>query len=231
MENKTGKYLKYAIGEIVLVVIGILIALQINNWNENRKLQNEEINLLSGIRTNLISTYNTFKSNILSNEGDIQKYEKIEIFIENDLKYETELDSAFGVLTFWRTPYITFSSYNTLENKGLDIIQNEQLRQNIIDIYEVELKSLINDYDKSEWEISRVVTTFFSKHIRRLHEKSLRLSRPNDFEYLKHNEEFKNILSMIIRQRKRGQEFFKESMLKMQSLIEDIETEINSRKK
>jgi len=41
MENKTGKYFKYAVGEIVLVVIGILIALQINNWNEKRKLQNE----------------------------------------------------------------------------------------------------------------------------------------------------------------------------------------------
>lgn len=38
MENKTGKYFKYAFGEIVLVVIGILIALQINNWNENRIL-------------------------------------------------------------------------------------------------------------------------------------------------------------------------------------------------
>ncbi|RED44567.1 hypothetical protein DFQ10_103254 [Winogradskyella eximia] len=37
MENKTGKYIKYAFGEIILVVIGILIALQINNWNENRK--------------------------------------------------------------------------------------------------------------------------------------------------------------------------------------------------
>ncbi len=36
-ENKTGKYFKYAIGEIILVVIGILIALSINNWNENRK--------------------------------------------------------------------------------------------------------------------------------------------------------------------------------------------------
>ena len=37
MENKTSIYFKYAIGEIVLVVIGILIALQINNWNEQRK--------------------------------------------------------------------------------------------------------------------------------------------------------------------------------------------------
>jgi len=42
MENKTGKYFKYAIGEILLVIIGILIALQINSWNENRKaIQNE----------------------------------------------------------------------------------------------------------------------------------------------------------------------------------------------
>ncbi len=35
-ENKTGRYLKYAIGEIVLVMIGILLALQVNNWNQNR---------------------------------------------------------------------------------------------------------------------------------------------------------------------------------------------------
>ena len=36
-QNKTGKYLKYAVGEIVLVVVGILIALQINTWNETKK--------------------------------------------------------------------------------------------------------------------------------------------------------------------------------------------------
>ena len=44
MKNQTGKYFKYAIGEIVLVVIGILIALQINNWNNNRIAKNIEIN-------------------------------------------------------------------------------------------------------------------------------------------------------------------------------------------
>ena len=45
-KNKTGKYLKYAIGEIALVVIGILIALQVNNWNEIRKQNNNGVNVL-----------------------------------------------------------------------------------------------------------------------------------------------------------------------------------------
>lgn len=45
-ENKSGRYLKYAIGEIFLVVIGILIALQINNWNQYRLLKNDEVLLV-----------------------------------------------------------------------------------------------------------------------------------------------------------------------------------------
>ncbi|NNF86407.1 MAG: hypothetical protein HKO48_02830, partial [Nitrosopumilus sp.] len=47
--GKTSKYLKYAIGEIILVVIGILIALQINNWNENRKAEAELIDVYKQI--------------------------------------------------------------------------------------------------------------------------------------------------------------------------------------
>jgi hypothetical protein len=50
MENKTGKYFKYAIGEIILVVIGILIALQINNWNQNRNNSNEEKTILIALK-------------------------------------------------------------------------------------------------------------------------------------------------------------------------------------
>jgi len=57
-ENKTGKYFKYAIGEIVLVVIGILIALQINNWNEKRKTDNILENYYHQIITDLAKDYN-----------------------------------------------------------------------------------------------------------------------------------------------------------------------------
>ena len=54
-KNKTGKYLKYAIGEIILVVIGILIALGINNWNEDRKNIQAEKVVLNNIYKNLSS--------------------------------------------------------------------------------------------------------------------------------------------------------------------------------
>ncbi len=54
-KNKTGKYFKYAIGEIGLVDIGILIALQINNWSELKRLSTQENNLLTQLKANLLT--------------------------------------------------------------------------------------------------------------------------------------------------------------------------------
>ena len=59
-ENKFSKYLIYAIGEIILVVIGILIALQINNWNENRKLNNINVAIFDIPGLNDSQTKNTY---------------------------------------------------------------------------------------------------------------------------------------------------------------------------
>ena len=59
-KNKTSKYFKYAIGEIILVVIGILIALQINNWNEHKKLKVQEVEALTEIISDLTINNNQF---------------------------------------------------------------------------------------------------------------------------------------------------------------------------
>ena len=61
-ENRFSKYLIYAIGEIVLVVIGILIALQINNWNENEKIKTEERILITGLIQNIENDIRSLKS-------------------------------------------------------------------------------------------------------------------------------------------------------------------------
>lgn len=229
-ENKTSKYLKYAIGEIILVVIGILIALSINNWNENRKLQNEELKLLSDLKTNLETTYKNFVTDTIDNSELIAKYNNIQNFIDKDLPYSNKLDKAFGELTFWSSPYIITTAYKTLQTKGLDIIKNQTLKKDIVNIYDVHFNVLTQDYDKAEWALNQtVLTPFVSKHIRRYDDVSLSVARPNNFESLKQNDEFLNILSMIIRQRKRELEFYREVMIGTNKLIQDIEAEINLR--
>ena len=49
IENNTGRYFKYAIGEIILVMIGILLALQVNTWNNNRELKKEEFKVMKSL--------------------------------------------------------------------------------------------------------------------------------------------------------------------------------------
>ena len=68
-DNKFSKYLLYALGEIMLVVIGILIALQINNWNEERKQNHLEIVYLNRL-------HNELKKDITTFSNEIQRLEK-----------------------------------------------------------------------------------------------------------------------------------------------------------
>ena len=228
-KNKTGKYLKYAIGEIVLVVIGILIALSINNWNEGRKLRNQEFKILTEIRSNLETTLEIFESDTLFNLKTIQQFNKIKRYIIEDLPYNKELDSAFGYLQNWASPYPILTAYKTLQLKGLDIISNENLRTDIIDLYEYEYNVLSMDYDKSEWEIMQaVVYPFVSKHVRIFKENSKRLAKPNDFESLKENDEFLNILEMIISNRESGLINYRSIMKSIKKLIDNIDVDISS---
>lgn len=229
-DNRPLKYIRYAIGEILLLVIGILIALSINNWNENRKRQNEELILLADVKNNLEMTLTSFRSDTIYNANTIVQYHKIENYIDNDLPYSIELDSVFGILTFWNGPTITASAYNSLQSKGLDLIKNEALKQDIINMYDEVLKELFTDYENAESKLSEIIVDpFFVKHVKRLNNKSLNLARPNDFESLKKNQEFSNILSAIIRQRKKGIIYYAVVMNQIETLIDKIKNEIDLR--
>ena len=95
-EGKTGKYLKYAIGEIILVMIGILLALQVNNWNLDRINKTKASNYLSEIRSNLIT--DTLQINEVL-EFNIQKTQAILACIQELGSPETPFNriSAIGL--------------------------------------------------------------------------------------------------------------------------------------
>ena len=150
-EGKTVKYLKYAIGEIVLVVIGILIALQINNWNENRKAQEKEIKLLVELKGDLIET----KEDLLT---DIKKAQQIlsttnelyKAIIENRLSESNlfELPTSYILETAILFPKL--SAYSAIQSEGVTIISNVELRKKITDFYQLSLKRVASAEAYSE---------------------------------------------------------------------------------
>ena len=81
-QNKTGKYLKYAIGEIFLVVIGILIALSINNWNEERNERLLENNLKMSLYKEVLNVLE-YNKGVLSNEFDFQ-FQTLKLLLSDD---------------------------------------------------------------------------------------------------------------------------------------------------
>ena len=77
MENKTGKYFKYAFGEIILVVIGILIALQINNWNQKNSDQKIAQDYISSLIEDAKTDLSNFDTIISLNEKRITNLDSL----------------------------------------------------------------------------------------------------------------------------------------------------------
>jgi len=133
-EGKTVNYLKYAIGEIILVMIGILLALQVNNWNENRKQLIAEQKILISLQKEL----ETNKNNL---SFYIKKYEKqyengvylLSLFSKySDTTPTLTLDKALGSIEETYTFEASDGIINSIIASGqIDIIQNTELKSMI----------------------------------------------------------------------------------------------------
>ena len=145
-DNKPMKYMRYAIGEIILVVIGILIALQINNWNENRKalnLANENYrNLLTSLKQDSITVQITIERNMLGLDAlrKIIPLEKNEELLELT---EENLNKYLMQFSFAGRSFIPKSGvYNLItSNNGFDLMKSDKIKSLLINLYDYQYKA------------------------------------------------------------------------------------------
>ncbi|WP_223032285.1 DUF6090 family protein [Hanstruepera marina] len=144
-DNQTGRYLKYAIGEIILVMIGILLALQVSNWNNNRELEKEELKVLK-------SLLQEFKENLarfdVAYKFHLNRKKAIEAMMTSDPR-ELSLDSLRNLNRSINNNY-TFDPfqgiYNSVINSGkIELVSNDSLKIKIAII-----QDLLNDYKEEE---------------------------------------------------------------------------------
>ncbi|WP_199222968.1 DUF6090 family protein [Rhodohalobacter mucosus] len=138
-QNKVRKYTLYALGEILLVVVGILIALQINNWNEERINAQQEKIILQNLRSDLILEQQNLLSHIDAQniwvDGGVYILRHFDD--HSGFEIDTELLKRLNDL-FARAGYVpVITTFETLENTGnIDLIQNEELKSEIVNYYQ-----------------------------------------------------------------------------------------------
>lgn len=145
------KGLPTALLEVALIFIGITLAIGFENWNTERKEQVDELALLTELKANLEENLVQLAEISDFNNQTIASFETMLAHIVARKPYSEDLSDAFGWIDNWASPYLTSSAYETLKARGLNIISESSLRQQIVYLFEVQYADLVKDYDRAEW--------------------------------------------------------------------------------
>ena len=144
-QNKTGKYIKYAIGEIVLVMIGILLALQVNNWNENRKgkiIERESYqNLLTSLKKDSLELVPilSFQNESIADQNRFIESDLFEI--KATMSNEEISRSLYNVYNGAYSFFPKYGTYNAiLSNEGIDLLRSKKIKSLLIELYDYQFK-------------------------------------------------------------------------------------------
>lgn len=152
-ENKFSKYLLYAIGEIVLVVIGILIALAINNWNQELINDTSGKDLLTRIHSDLVQDTLKFRTNIARNDSVREEVKAALVTLYDGIGHKEQVQkmSSTWDLALDQAFSPNDNTYQSMVSSGtLGLIRNLELKEQIIDLY-------------SEYDQNRVLLSSISK--------------------------------------------------------------------
>ena len=155
-QNKTGKYIKYAIGEIILVVIGILIALQINNWNEAWKETKQETVILKSLQNNIKSDIHNLSRSITFQNSMVKDYTNcLNILAEKKEATKTEFLKSFATILQVGGVVLNTTTFNNLQNNGeLKLIKNKTIADSIVGYYNTNYmgwEASLKDYTRNNF--------------------------------------------------------------------------------
>ncbi len=157
--SPAGRYFKYAIGEILLVVIGILIALQINNWNEIQKTNTWEKRFLKDLRNELKNDYEQLSAvyNMQMSKGNANR-NVLELIKTANKEDKAMVDSVYAIAQNGNTTFFpTTGVYDSALSAGkIENIKNDNLKYGILNLYNHFYKRLIYNGEVLDGVVGKV---------------------------------------------------------------------------
>ena len=231
-EKKFSKYLLYALGEIFLVVLGILIALQLNNWNEGQKKKEVELNILEELRKAMSDDLQLLNFSFEGNKGNQKSCSIILSHLEKDLPYNDSLALHFENANLWWKVAPKRHAYEKAKLYGLDFIKKDSTKILLTRLYEERYVFAENlDQRQSQFYYTTVTPILIElfESIEVTWQIPTSGNIPLDYEALKTNEKYKTILRTSIGQREYFNGWIKLLMSHIEELDELLLLEIESR--
>ncbi len=177
-QNKVSKYLLYGLGEIILVVIGILIALSINNWNKSKQLANLEYRLVLELKNDLTETQNELTGDINTLSNIINKSDSIITYLNKVAPENYDLN-GYGInnmtwALFNVKLYPKTIAYENLKSLGIQLVSNDSIRFYITDIFDSRLPRIVL------WEGAAINS---QTNLYNALEQNLTTIKPDNYEY------------------------------------------------
>ena len=169
-ESNFSKYLLYAIGEILLVMIGILLALEVSNWNDERKEREIKKSMLAGVLRGLVKDSSDIAFNIRVHSQSLNSQKIVIGWIEGNSPFPDSLKRHIS-LCFRFTQFVSQDGpYEILKTTGLRLITNDTLQEEISSLYDV-------DYDLQD-EHEKYYTSLIMKSMQDINQDFFDVSNP-----------------------------------------------------
>ncbi len=224
LETIKRKWAEYIL-EIIVIVIGILGAFMLNNWNEAKKQEAIQVQVLRDIKSDLTECRVELEKISKAHQNQIYLFNGLVHNLENVRSYVDTLDIAFGNLPLWGSPYLTITSYNNLKSsKGMDIITNDDLKKKLVALHESMFAYITGDLEKAEWSLSEtIVRPMFLKKFEFI---EYFKATPLNYNALLSDVEFINILKFTIATRENSLSSVLQALQAVKGVLPEIDTEI-----
>ncbi|MFC1688773.1 DUF6090 family protein [Pseudomonadota bacterium] len=183
---------RHAAGELVLIVAGILIALAISDWNEERVQREQEIALLQEIRYGLETDLKALESNLEIFIQAANEMDELQSLLRSRSSYDPSMDRLFGAVYGIRMTNLNTVAYETLKSVGLQSISNPELRAGIATVFDNYYDRLLGEQDIDMQVTANVMRPYYLQHFRDL--KFGESATPMDYEEILDDTYFLNIV-------------------------------------
>lgn len=152
--------------ETIAVVVGILVAFALDNWNENKKTQNDFLEVLEEIHEDLVLDTISISQTLAQRTLDIEAQKRVILAVKDDLPFNDQIQTDLGQIMLKRPLRLASSGFNLLGESSLTTMDDKYLRSSLIEYYEQAVTDMNEEYVDDKFEFETVLLPYIRLNFR-----------------------------------------------------------------